>query len=327
MDFTDIIGHEKIILNLQNAIKNNHIAHNYLFNGAKSIGKETIAKIFAKTLLCKEKGIEPCNICSSCIQFEKGNHPDFKIVIAEDKTFKKGQVIQIQQDIRIRPFEGNRKVYILKDVEKMNREAQNTFLKTLEEPPEYAVIIMTTTNVYNLLPTVISRSQVLKFLNVEAIKIETALINKFKILEDEAQFLSLYANGIVGRAIKLSKDEGFKDLRERTIEAIDSTINGDKIKVFSTSEFFEKNKDDIEEILDMILLWFRDVMIYKETNNEQYLVNKDKVYTIINHSKSLKTDKISDIIETIVKTKDEINSSVNFLLAIEMMLLKIQEVN
>ncbi|AFS77194.1 DNA polymerase III, subunit delta' [Gottschalkia acidurici 9a] len=326
MDFNDVIGHEKIISNLKNTIRNDHVAHSYLFEGSKLIGKETLGKVFAKTLLCEKRSVEPCNICQSCIQFDKTNHPDFKIIYPDGQSFKKDQAEEIQRDIRIKPFNSYRKVYILKDIEKMTIEAQNSFLKTLEEPPEYAVIIMTTVNKYKLVPTILSRCQTINFTLVESSKIEKSLVERLKKSDAEAKFLSLFSNGIVGKAIALSESEDFKKIREELITAIDTTLNEDRTKVFSTSEFFQENKDDIEDILDMILLWFRDILIYKESNNENYLVNKDKVHTIINHSKNLNIEKIHDIIETVINTKESIDSKVNFGLAIEMMLLQIQEV-
>lgn len=326
MDFNDIIGHEKIIGSLKNAIRNNSVSHSYLFEGPKSIGKEKLAKVFAKTLLCQKGEDTPCNTCPSCMKVESGNHPDFYMEYPDKDSFKKDQVDELQRTIRKLPLESNRKIYILDDVNKMTPQAQNSFLKTLEEPPAYAIIILLTTNSYSLLPTIVSRCQIVKFTPIGRQKIEEALIKAYNRSEEQARFIAAFSNGIIGRAIELSSSDEFKLLRDEAIEKLDTVINGDKLKAFSVSEFFEQNKDIIDEIMDIILLWSRDLLIYKETENTDFLINKDKVDLILSQSQKLSKLKIMDIIDVVRRTKEDIHSNVNFQLAIEVMLLNIQEV-
>ncbi|EOD01059.1 DNA polymerase III subunit delta' [Caldisalinibacter kiritimatiensis] len=326
MNFKDIIGQEKIVKNLQSAIKNNSIAHSYLFEGPESIGKSKLGKAFAKTLLCKENGVEPCDKCSSCIKIDSGNHPDLFIVGPSGNSFKKEQVDEIQRNMRILPYEGNRKVFILEDIQKMTQEAENGFLKTLEEPPEYAIIIMTVTNSYSILPTIVSRCQIIKFNPVQNNKIEQVLVNKYNKSSEEARFIASFSNGIVGKAIKLAESEDFKNLREEVISVINDTLNSDKFRVFSISQFFEQNKEYIDDILDMMLIWFRDLLIVKEMADAKFVINKDKTDILNDQSLKLSRSKLHDIIEEVKKTKNNIASNVNYQLAIEVMLLKIQEV-
>lgn len=325
MDFNDIIGHEKIILKLQNAIRNNSIAHGYLFEGPKSMGKKKLAMIFAKTLLCKEKGIKPCNKCPSCLKFDSGNHPDFDIINPEGNSIKREQIEQLLHSIRMLPYEGTRRVYVIEDAYKMTQEAQNSFLKTLEEPPEYAVIILITNNSGSLLPTIVSRCQGIKFSYVDNEKIEKLLVNKYGCSREKANFIASFSNGIVGKAVKLIKSEGFRKLRDDIIDTIDDIIYSDKFRIFSLSQIFVENKENIEDILDLLTIWFRDIMIIKETGDTRFIINKDKIQLIYKHSNSLSSEKVSDIIENIEKTKEDITSNVNFQLAIEVMLLKIQQ--
>lgn len=326
MDFNDIIGHERIIESLKNAINNDLVSHSYLFEGPKSIGKEKLAKVFAKTLLCHSQKDSPCNTCSSCLKFETGNHPDFYLERPEKDSFKKEQIENIQKTIREIPLESNKKVYIIDQADKMTQQAQNSFLKTLEEPPVYAVIILLATNGYSLLPTISSRCQIVKFTSIEKQKIENALINKLKLSEEHARFIASFSNGIIGKAIELSESDDFRNLRDDLIEKLDILINGDKLKAFTISEFFEKRKESIYEILDIMLLWYRDLIIYKETENTDILVNKDKIDLISDQCKKLSKYEILDIIDTVKKAKDDILSNVSYQLAIEVMLLKIQEV-
>lgn len=326
MDFEDIIGHENIIKGFKNAINNGTISHSYFFEGPKSIGKETLAKTLAKTLLCQKGGDTPCNRCSSCIKFDSGNHPDFHIEYPDGNSFKKEQIDELQRSIIKIPLESVKKVYILDHVDKMTQAAQNSFLKTLEEPPEYMILILLGINSYSLLPTIISRCQLVKFNSVEKYKIEKALIDIYHKTEEQAKLIALFSDGSVGRAIELSKSEEFKHLRDETIEKLDVVTNGDKIKIYSTSDFFEQNKEYIDEIMDIVLIWYRDLLIYSETKSEEFIINKDKIDIITSQCRKLTKNKINDLINIVLKTKDDINSNVNFQLAIEVMLLKIQEV-
>ena len=325
MNFDQIIGHEKIINNFKNAIINEQIAHSYIFEGPKAIGKKAMAIAFGKTLLCENEQTEACGICSSCIQFEHKSQPDFKILDNLENTIKKSEIQELQKDIKIKPFRGDKKIYIICEAEKMTTEAQNSFLKTLEEPPDFATIILTTENKDKLLPTIVSRCQLVTFNYGSISKIEDMLRTKFNSTEERASFISNFSNGVVGRAILLSESEHFEDLREETLRAIDTTITQSKEKIFTTAEFFEKNKDNIDEILNIMLFYFRDLIIYSETRTDRHIINKDKIELIKTHYNHLEKSALHDIIDTVLSTKENIDLKVSFSLNIEMMLLEIQE--
>lgn len=325
MDFNDIVGHDKIIKSLQGTIKRNNVSHSYLLEGPKSIGKTMVAKAFAKTLLCDEKGTAPCNECKSCIKFDSNNHPDVYVYSSDGKTFKKEKIEELQRTINIKPYEGDKKIYILENIDTMTTFAQNSFLKTLEEPPKYATILMTVTNSHSLLPTIISRCQILKFTRIDSSMIMDRLINKYGIDDNRAKIITSFSNGIIGKAIDLSVSQEFNDIREELINTIEDTLKGDKSKIFSLSKFFEENKENIDDILDMILIWFRDILFVKELDHNKFIINRDKLDILNNQSNKLSKMKIHDIIETVKETKNNIASKVNFNLAIEIMLLKIQE--
>ncbi|MBS4535914.1 DNA polymerase III subunit delta' [Clostridium sp. D2Q-14] len=326
MDFSDVIGQERIIKSLQNTIKNESIGHGYIFEGKKGIGKTMMAKIFSKALLCKEKGINPCGVCNSCIKFESFNHPDFHMEKPLGKSFKKEQIEDIQRGIRVLPYEGDRKIFIISDADKMTISAQNSFLKSLEEPPKDTIIIMMVENTKNLLPTIISRSQRLKFTPIRNDKIQDYLNKKYNIDKDKAHMIADFSRGNIGRAREICESEEFNQIRESLIDVINNNIGTDSFKSFTNSDFFENNKDEIDNVLDMMLVWFRDLLIYKETNNNELIINRDKEELLKEQSFKLSMDKIHDIINCIMETEENIRANVNFQLAIELMLLKFQEV-
>lgn len=326
MDFKDVIGHENLISNLQRAIKNNSIAHGYLFSGPDGIGKKKVAMIFAKTLLCEAREINPCNKCSSCIQIDSGNHPDLITQSPEGKSFKKEQVINIINNINVKPYVGDRKIFILEHIDKMTDHAQNSLLKTLEEPPYYAIIIMTATNSKSILPTVLSRSQLLRFSPINNNEIKSTIVNKYGKTNEEATFISSICNGIIGKAIKICESDEFKETRESINNIIEALLSEEKFKIYSHTKFFNDNKDNINDILDIMYIWFRDILIYKESDDDELIINKDKLAVLSNQSIKISKRKLYKILEDIKITMNNINSNVNYELSIEILLLSIQEV-
>ena len=325
MDFTQILGHENIIKNLQNAIKKDQISHSYLFEGEESIGKRMVALSFAKTLLCKKQKLEPCNNCNSCLKFDSFNHPDFQLIESENNKIKKEEIGNIISNINIAPLESNRRIIVIDDSDKIGMEGQNNLLKTLEEPPSYINIILITSNANKLIPTILSRCERIRFYPVENEKIANFIVSKYDKTVEEAKFISHFTKGSVGRAIKLSETQEFFEMRDEALGIVDSIVKGDKFKVFSSIDFFTNNKDNYEEILDIIIYWFRDLILYKELGNTELLVNKDKT-SLLSSQSFLKEGQINDIINRTIDTKKDIKRNINYQLAIETMLLSMQEV-
>ena len=155
----EIIGHDNIVSQLQNAVKSERIAGAYLFSGIKGVGKETVAMYFARLILCESDDNDslPCGSCKGCRKFANDNHPDLRIIRPDGAQIKIDQIRELQQKIHYPPIEGVRKIYILVNTECMNNYAANSLLKTLEEPPSVSTIILLTENIESILPTIRSR--------------------------------------------------------------------------------------------------------------------------------------------------------------------------
>lgn len=322
MDFNQILGHEKQIEALKNSITNGSVSHCYLFEGEKGLGKKSISLAFSKALLCKEGQGEPCNICSSCIKFDSKNHPDFKLLSPEKGLIAKKEVESLIRSIATQPFESNKKIFIIDDSDTMRLDSQNTILKTLEEPPSYINIILVTSNIAKLLPTILSRCQIIKFYPIDNSKIINLLVKDYEFDINKAKFIADFTKGSREKSIELANSESFFEKREEIIMIIDSLLKGDKIKAFTSMDFFNANKEDIEEILDIIIYWFRDLLIYKEVGDTYLLANRDRV-EILSQQTFIDFDKISDIIYKVEDTKNNLKRNVNFGLSLETMLLSI----
>ena len=216
MNFKDIIGQKEIIDNLKHSVERGRIVHALIFSGVEGIGKRTVARAFASLLMCENPiDLNACGQCRVCQLIDNDANPDFKIVKTDEDTIKVEQIRDIQSDVAIRPMYSNKKVYIIEEADKMTVQAQNCLLKTLEEPPEYVVIIMTVTNYEVLLETVRSRSQRLSFKKNSYKEIQQTIKKIYGSDSMGADFAAGYADGIIGVALDLMGDGGLLQLREK----------------------------------------------------------------------------------------------------------------
>ena len=323
MNFNDVFGQDQVTDYLIRSIEKGTIGHAYAFDGPPGIGKTSMALAFAKMILCKKSGTEVCDQCASCLKFNHHNHPDVHIIEPDGNSIKNKQIEDFQHELMRKPYESLKKIFIIKKANEMTVSAQNRLLKTLEEPPEYAVIILLSTNVNGFLPTIKSRCQILKFKRVGERKLRKMLENEYGLPREESKMMAVFSSGIVGNALKRIESQEFKEKRDKIIEIIEKLLEGDRFSIFQMADFFVSDKEQYEEHLDSMLFWFRDLLILRETGSEELLINQDKKIKLQRHLYNIEYDKISNIIGVIEKTKIDIKANVNFQLAIEMMLLDI----
>lgn len=325
--FSDIIGQEQIKEHLQRAIQLHKISHAYIINGERGSGKEFIANLFAMTLQCEKEDIEPCMECHSCKQAMSKNQPDILRLTHEKPNTISVEDIrdQINHDVQIKPYSSRRKIYIINDAEKMTPQAQNALLKTLEEPPEYVVILLLTTNASLLLPTLISRSIVLNMKPVEDKQVRKYLMEELHIPDYQADVCVAFARGNIGKAKSLASSEDFDRIKEEAITVL-KYINdmeiGDLIQAIKK---IGEYKVDIHDYLDIIMIWYRDVLLFKATGDANDLVFKEEVKYIREQANRSAYEGIETIIKAIEKTKQRLDANVNFDLALELLMLTIKE--
>lgn len=325
MVFDDIVGQYNIVRSLKNAIANDRIGHAYLFCGPDGVGKSIAASVFAAALNCRNRGTDPCGNCPSCIRAKDGNHPDIIHVKVKGSSISIDDIRKLQSDIQKKPYEKGVKVFIIHEAEKMTEQAQNALLKTLEEPPGSSVIVMLAQNQYVLLNTIISRCQILKFSRAPEKNIEEYLKRKMGVDETEARQIAAFSEGIVGKAVEILNDDVIKKDRDEIIDIVESLCAKDKIYALSRVDYFMNKKDRIDYILGIMMSWFRDILIFKECGDTKYLTNLDKAYVISDECSKFSFSNLYNIINSIKKTSQNIDSNANFQLSIETMLLNIQE--
>jgi len=334
-DFSHIIGHEGIINHLQNAIAAGKVSHAYVFHGEEGMGKKTLALAFAKALQCEamqqrmQAGkIDACGRCVSCKQAEGRNHPDILWITSDKNSIGVDEIrTQINADIRIMPYQSRYKIYIMDSAEKMTESAQNALLKTIEEPPEYAVIILLAGSLQGLLPTILSRCVILNLKPVDGRLIKEYLMGKLQIPDYVAEMAVGFCGGNVGKAIKYASFEDFESMKEDVFHILRYIDDMELHEIVSGIKTISKNKSSINEYIDLMQMWFRDVLMLKATNDPNLLLFKDEYRVIRKQANTRSYDQIENILKSMDDAKAKLKSNVNFDITIELMLLSIKERN
>jgi DNA polymerase-3 subunit delta' len=309
MYFENIIGQEFAKKYLTNSIRKNKINHAYMFEGIEGIGKKKFTGELSKILLNSE------NVDSS---------PDYINIYPDGSSIKIAQIRKLQTDIIIKPHK-DYKIYIINDAEKMTIEAQNALLKTLEEPPGYGIMILITSNKEALLDTIKSRCEIIKFLPISLLDLKKYLI-KNGIDEQRAQLLATFSRGSIEKALELSESAEFAIMREDIQSYIQTILDKNIIEILEIPNNMDKYKKEVISILDMMVNYFRDMMLLKEKVDKSMIINSDKIIFIQNMSKKITYSQVSKIIDIIEETKKKIKSNCNFNISIQVMALNIYEV-
>lgn len=338
--FKEILGHEQIIEHLQNAITMDKVSHAYIINGPEKSGKMMLAEAFAQTLQCERidektkaaadghaEEIEPCMECHSCKQAVGRNQPDIIYVKHEKPNTISVDDIrsQVNNDIVIKPYSSRHKIYIIDEAEKMNVQAQNALLKTIEEPPAYGMIILLTTNADIFLPTILSRCVTLNIKVVADEKIKSFLMSRYQVPDYQADVCVAFAQGNVGKAIQLASSEDFNELKASALQLIKRLNDIDLYEMTEAVKQIGEYKLEINDYFDLMMIWYRDVLLFKATKDVNGLIFKDEVYDIKRQAEKSSYNGIETILTALHKAQIRLNANVNFDLVIELLLLTIKE--
>jgi DNA polymerase-3 subunit delta' len=324
--FGQIIGHESIIQHLQNAISSHKVSHAYILHGEEGMGKKLLATAFAKTLQCEEGGILSCDRCKSCMQADTSNHPDIMWVTHEKVSIGVDDIrLQINADIQVKPYNSPYKIYIIDDADKLTEQAQNALLKTIEEPPEYAIVLLLVSNISVILPTILSRCVLLNLKPVDKLAIKEFLMGQQHVPDYKAEMAATFSGGNVGKAIKYASSEEFEKMKGDVLHILKYIDDMELYEVISGLKTLSANKALIEDYIDLMSLWYRDVIMYKATMDPDLLLYREELTFIKNQANIRSYEGIEKIISAMEKAKIRLKANVNFDIAIELMLLTIKE--
>ena len=311
--FEDIIGQDHLTEYFKKAIATGEVAHAYIIEGEMRSGKEFIARVFSEALLCEGEGEKPCGKCQSCLQMENNAHPDFYNIVHDKPGLISVDDVrdQVVKDINTKPFKGRYKIYLINEAEIMNEVAQNTLLKTLEEPPEYVIIILLTTSKEKLLPTIQSRCVKLSLKPVEKKILKKYLMKEFKIPDYKADIAVSFSQGNFGKAKMLIMNEDFDKMKTEAVSLLKHINEMDAPDIMEAINKIKEYKYDEIDYLDIFSVWYRDVLLFKATNDVNDLVFKQEIQYIKSVAKKTSYEKIDDIVKALEKTKTRLKAKAN----------------
>ncbi len=321
--YEDIVGQSRLKAHFINAMEQDKVSHAYILQGEKGSGKKLLSFSYAKALLCELGTGSACNTCKSCLQMNHGNHPDYTMVSHEKPNVISVEDIrsQVNHSVSIKPYSSKRKIYVIEDAHKMNVQAQNALLKTLEEPPSYVSIILLTSNIEALLQTI--RSRCIE-LNVRALPDEDIIkyLMHHKMIPDyQAKICASFARGNLGKAIELATGTHFDEMKEDMLYFLKHM---DQKSVSEISKWGKEKveKDyDIESFFDLLTMWFRDILLYKSTNTAKHLIFSEEVQYIKKIAEKTSFEKLQRSIEAIDECKTRLTYNVNSELSMQWLLM------
>lgn len=327
MGLNGIIGHTGAVQHFENAIKSGKISHAYILSGEKGSGKKTLARMFAMALECEDDENRPCGKCHSCRQAESHNHPDI-VEVTHDKpnTISVDDIRdQVVNDASVRPYSSPYKIYIISDGEKMTPQAQNALLKTIEEPPEYVVILLLTTSTEALLPTILSRCTILSTKPVPDDQVKKYLMDKVQIPDYQADICVAFAQGNIGKAVQLASSDHFNEIKAAAVHLLTHVADMDMADITASVKAVTEYKVDIRDYLDILAVWYRDVLYFKATKDADGITFKEHLRAIKEQTKHISYEGVENILVGITKAKARLTANVNFELTMELLFLLIKE--
>lgn len=321
--FKDIKGQAQAIKILQKEITTSSISGAYLFTGPAGVGKTLTALTFAKALNCKKEKMDSCDECSSCQKIEHHNHPDVRIIAPENGSIKIEQIRDLKREISYKLYEGRKKVWIIDEADKFGLAAANSILKILEEPPPQTVLILTSQTKEGLLPTILSRCEIIRFFPLPLQEIEKIIAQQLPQDSDKIHILAKLAQGSVKEALHLIKEENTLKIREELLNALWKNMNLEEIFKLA-AQWANCKEKELQRFFDMILFWFRDILILGQ-GGEKWLINYDKVEELAREKDKYSVKEIKKIMETIEKARYYLRSNVNQKLVLESLWLNLKE--
>lgn len=320
--FSAILGHEGAKAHLQAALSSGQMSHAYLIEGIPGVGKKTLARAFVKALLCENGNGESCGKCSSCQSFEHGNHPDIKrIRPAEDKNSISVKQVrdELVKDMSIRPYGSRYKVYIIEDADKLTVEAQNAMLKTIEEPPAYGLILLIAESAASFLPTILSRCVRVTLQPLSNQLVRQGLEQR-GIESGKASIAAAFSQGSLGQALELCENAEFEEIRQALFQFLAQIPQLSQLEILRGASLWDQYKTEQETLFSLLLIWYRDLLVYQETEDSQRLLCVDQLAAVQQAAAHYSKEKLIQLIDRIVDIHRKIKANGNAALAIDCLL-------
>jgi DNA polymerase-3 subunit delta' len=339
MAFRDVINQDHAVMLLRAAARSGRVGHAYLLVGPAGVGRRAVAMAFAQLLNCARPDGDACGECPSCRKIISGSHPDVRVLDVaggqyleapakehRGKEIPVDQIRALRHDAAYAPYEGRWKVFIIADAERMNPSSANSLLKVLEEPPAQVVFLLVAESAVALPPTVVSRCQLIRCSFLRTDRIEQALVERWQIEPDRARVLAVLADGRLGRALAWAASEDRLEARDRLLDLLPSLEESDPLARLDAAEAMGRQPDLLPELLDLALLWYRDLLVWKQLKEPALLANRDRQAQVETLAPRFSDATLGARIEAVEAAKESLRRNVNARLALEALFLSFVDV-
>ncbi len=324
ISYDKIVKNQTLLNNINSIVKNNKLTNSYIIQGLEGSGKTLIAKYFAKALLCENFDNNVCNTCKSCLNFDNNNLPDVLYITSKKKTLSIEEVRnKILDTAIVKPRTQKYKIYIIESNE-ITIQAQNSLLKTIEQPPEYAIFIFMTSKIDLILPTIISRCTLFKTEYIEKELVYNFLKSNYSNLEEHNILCGAnFETGSIGQALKISNNNDFESIRYDILQIINNLNNATILDCVNMAKSCDKYKNNSDLFFKILINLYRDLLIYKSKNNKELVNQKEIFEDIQNVSCNINLAKISQNFNHIFKAINFSNMNNSFQLNLETLFIKL----
>jgi len=334
-----VYGHTWAVNYLQRTLQSTAggLRHAYLYIGPQQVGKSTLARAFVQALFCEKSSTQPCGDCRSCRLLQHGNHPDFRVIQPMSKegtvdraggTLKVEQAADIIHDAALRPMEARYKVFFIQDFHQANPAFANKLLKTLEEPPDHVVLILSARDRESILPTIVSRCQVIELRPLTVAEVENALVQRWNAPAEQAVLLARLAKGCLGWAVQQLADREGASRRQEQLAQLRQLVQADRVERLHFVEQMatDRNNEHLFAMLELWSTWWRDVLL-AQVGCPEACCNVDQQEEIARQAAGLESTTVREYLHTLRRIEGYLRHTVNTRLALDVLLLRLPQMN
>lgn len=326
-----VVGHEWATDLLAHTVRSGQVSHAYLFVGPDQIGKLTLARAFMQALLCDRGTGAPCanpdDMCRSCRRVAEGRYPDAQVIAAEKNWIQIEQVRNLLIDAAIAPLEGRRKVFVIREIERATPAAANALLKTLEEPPPHVVLLLTSDRRDLVLPTVLSRCQILSLRPLPVEQVRVALQSRWNVDEDQAALLARLSGGRLGWAAQAATEPHVWQTRAKYLDDLLTLTSEGHVGRLAYAEALSRASegrasDGVETALGLWASWWRDLLLVQQGQADA-LLNFDRKTQLVQQAALYRPEQAQTALVDLMRTLHRVRGNVNLRLALDVLLLRL----
>jgi DNA polymerase-3 subunit delta' len=317
-----IIGHEWALDLLAQAHRGDRLRHAYLFTGPAQVGKRTLARAFAQALLCERQTAAPCGACRACKRITEGRYPDVQLIAAEKNVIQIDQARLLQTDAALAPLEGKFRIFIIREIERATAPAANALLKTLEEPPPQVILLLTSTRRDQVLPTILSRCQIIPLRPLPLEQVAGALQTRWGVEEERAALLARLSGGRLGWAVDAHTDPALWEERAHTLDALLAQTTEGYVGRLAYAEKLSRRGADVEITLGLWATWWRDVLLIQRGVGDA-IINLDRRVQLAQQASFYRPEQVETALVDLTQTVHRLKANVNARLALDVLMLRL----